>query len=236
MTSAAADDVTDVTDVIDVIDVVIADDQELVRAGFEMILDAQPGIRVVGVARDGVECVDLARRLKPHVVLVDIRMPRLDGLEVTRTLMGERTGDRALNVVVITTFDQDDYVRDALRYGACGFLLKDASPALLAEAVRAASRGDALVSPAVTVRLLRQLRGASTGERPREEAGLSVRETEIARLVAVGRTNQEIGEELFLSLSSVKTYLARIQSKTDARNRVEVAAWAWEHGVVTSRS
>ncbi|MBB5925626.1 response regulator [Streptomyces echinatus] len=217
------------------IDVVIADDQELVRAGFEMILDAEPDIRVVGVARDGVECVELARRLKPQVVLVDIRMPRLDGLEVTRTLAGGRTGERAPSVVVVTTFDQDDYVRDALRFGACGFLLKDASPALLVEAVRAASRGDALVSPGVTVRLLRQLQAGTTGEGRSEAAGLSVRETEIMRLVAVGRTNQEIGDELFLSLSSVKTYLARIQAKTRARNRVEVAAWAWEHGVVTSR-
>ncbi|MEU1301192.1 response regulator transcription factor [Streptomyces shenzhenensis] len=219
----------------ELIDVVIADDQELVRAGFEMILDAQPDIRVVGVAGDGVACVELARRLKPQVVLVDIRMPRLDGLEVTRTLVGERADTPATNVVVITTFDQDDYVRDALRYGACGFLLKDAPPALLVEAVRAASRGDALVSPGVTVRLLRQLQKGPLGEAPREAVGLSVRETEITRLVAVGRTNQEIGDELFLSLSSVKTYLARIQSKIQARNRVEVAAWAWEHGVITSR-
>ncbi|MGW7541352.1 response regulator [Streptomyces sp. NPDC054770] len=218
------------------IDVVIADDQELVRAGFEMILDAQVGIRVVGVARDGVECVELARRLTPDVVLVDIRMPRLDGLEVTRTLAAGRSDGHGPNVVVITTFDQDDYVRDALRYGACGFLLKDASPELLVEAVRAAARGDALVSPAVTVRLLGELQRGPRGARDAEAAGLSIRETEIVRLVAVGRTNQEIGEELFLSLSSVKTYLARIQAKTDARNRVEVAAWAWEHGVVTSRS
>ncbi|MER5524204.1 response regulator transcription factor [Streptomyces sp. NPDC002677] len=217
------------------IDVVIADDQELVRAGFEMILDAQPGIRVVGVARDGAECVELARRLKPDVVLVDVRMPRLDGLEVTRTLTAERNGGHGPNVVVITTFDQDDYVRDALRFGACGFLLKDASPALLVEAVRAAARGDALVAPAVTVRLLRELRAGPGQDPGPDTAGLSTRETEIMRLVAVGRTNQEIGDALFLSLSSVKTYLARIQSKTGARNRVEVAAWAWEHGVVTSR-
>ncbi|MEU8980787.1 response regulator transcription factor [Streptomyces sp. NPDC048309] len=219
----------------ELIDVVIADDQELVRAGFEMILDAQPGIRVVGVARDGVECVELARRLEPQVVLVDIRMPRMDGLEVTRTLVGEQTDAPVTNVVVITTFDQDDYVRDALRFGACGFLLKDAPPALLVEAVRAASRGDALVSPSVTVRLLRRLPYGPVDQGPREAAGLSTRETEITRLVAVGRTNQEIADELFLSLSSVKTYLARIQSKTEARNRVEVAAWAWENGVVTSR-
>ncbi|MFB6818767.1 response regulator [Streptomyces sp. NPDC056347] len=221
------------------IDVVIADDQELVRTGFEMILDAQPGIRVVGVAGDGAECVELARRLRPDVVLADVRMPRLDGLEVTRVLAGP-DADPRMNVVVITTFDQDDYVRDALRFGACGFLLKDATPALLVEAVRAASRGDALVSPAVTVRLLRRL-GARPGTgRGRagtaEAAGLSSREVEIVRLVAVGRTNQEICDELFLSLSSVKTYLGRIQTKLGVRNRVEAAAWAWEHGMVTSRS
>ncbi|MEU6389134.1 response regulator transcription factor [Streptomyces sp. NPDC046939] len=217
------------------IDVVIADDQELVRAGLEMILEAEQGIRVVGVARDGVECVELARRLEPQVVLADIRMPRMDGLEVTRVLVGERRSGRAPNIVVITTFDQDDYVRDALRYGACGFLLKDAPPTLLVEAVRAASRGDALVSPSVTVRLLRTLQGGSVDAAQREAAGLSSRETEIMRLVAVGRTNQEIADRLFLSLSSVKTYLGRIQAKTEARNRVEIAAWAWENGVVTSR-
>ncbi|MFB7918506.1 response regulator [Streptomyces sp. NPDC056061] len=201
-----------------------------------MILDAQPGIRVVGVAGDGVECIDLARRLRPDVVLVDIRMPRLDGLEVTRILAGEHA-DPQMNVVVITTFDQDDYVRDALRFGACGFLLKDASPGLLVEAVLAASRGDALVSPVVTVRLLRRLGdwpATGGGRAGADEAGLSAREAEIVRLVAVGRTNQEVCDELFLSLSSVKTYLGRIQTKLGVRNRVEVAAWAWEHGVVTS--
>ena len=217
------------------IDVVIADDQELVRAGFSLILGAQPGIRVVGEAADGVECIELARRLRPQVVLADIRMPRLDGLEVVRQLAGPGVAD-PMNVVVITTFDQDDYVRTALHYGACGFLLKDASPGLLIEAVQAAARGDALVSPAVTVRLLKQLEETERGvtsEHP-DAAVLSERETDIVRLVAVGRTNQEICDELFLSLSTVKTYLGRIQVKLDARNRVEVAAWAWEHGVVRS--
>ncbi|MFJ4855008.1 response regulator [Streptomyces sp. NPDC088730] len=215
------------------IDVVVADDQELVRAGFRMILDAQPGIEVVGEAADGVECVELAHRLRPQVVLADIRMPRLDGLEVTRQLAGPGVAD-PLNVVVITTFDQDDYVRTALRNGACGFLLKDATPALLVEAVHAAARGDALVSPAVTVRLLKRLELAEAGAAPSGVAasGLSVRELDIVRLIAVGRTNQEICDELFLSLSTVKTYLGRIQAKVEARNRVEIAAWAWEHGAV----
>ncbi|PVC90109.1 response regulator transcription factor [Streptomyces sp. CS131] len=218
------------------IDVVIADDQELVRTGFGLILGAQPGIRVVGEAADGVECLELARRLRPQVVLVDIRMPRLDGLEVVRQLAGPGVGE-PMNVVVITTFDQDDYVRTALRYGACGFLLKDASPGLLVEAVQAAARGDALVSPAVTVRLLKRLeeseRSRTSGRSP-AVSGLSERELDIVRLVAVGRTNQEICDELFLSLSTVKTYLGRVQTKLEARNRVEVAAWAWEHGVVRS--
>ncbi|MGW1653599.1 response regulator [Streptomyces atratus] len=215
------------------IDVVIADDQQLVRAGFRLILEAQPGIDVVGEAADGVECVDLARRLRPQVVLADIRMPRLDGLEVTRQLAGPGVAD-PMNVVVITTFDQDDYVRTALRNGACGFLLKDATPALLVEAVHAAARGDALVSPAVTVRLLKRLEQAELGTASggAEAFGLSGRELDIVRLVAVGRTNQEICGELFLSLSTVKTYLSRIQVKLQARNRVEVAAWAWEHGAV----
>ncbi|GAA2346168.1 response regulator [Streptomyces violaceusniger] len=217
------------------IDVVIADDQELVRMGFSLILGVQPGITVAGEAADGVECVELARRLRPRVVLADIRMPRLDGLEVVRQLAGPGVAD-PMNVVVITTFDQDDYVRTALRNGACGFLLKDASPALLVEAVQAAARGDALVSPAVTVRLLRRLeateRGMAQAPAASDAAGLSERERDIVRLVAVGRTNQEIGDELFLSLSTVKTYLGRIQAKLNARNRVEVAAWAWEHGAV----
>lgn len=201
--------------------------------GFSLILGVQPGITVVGEAADGVECIELARRLRPRVVLVDIRMPRLDGLEVVRQLAGPGVAD-PMNVVVITTFDQDDYVRTALRNGACGFLLKDASPALLVEAVQAAARGDALVSPAVTVRLLRRLeateRGMTQTTAASDDVSLSERERDIVRLVAVGRTNQEIGDELFLSLSTVKTYLARIQAKLNARNRVEIAAWAWEHG------
>ncbi|WP_043236631.1 response regulator [Streptomyces violaceusniger] len=215
------------------IEVVVADDQELVRAGFRMILDAQSGIEVVGEAADGVECVELASRLRPQVVLVDIRMPRLDGLEVTRQLAGPGVAE-PLNVVVITTFDQDNYVRTALRNGACGFLLKDATPALLVEAVHAAARGGALVSPAVTVRLLKRLEQAELGavSAGLEAVGLSARELDIVRLIAVGRTNQEICDELFLSLSTVKTYLGRVQSKIAARNRVEIAAWAWEHGAV----
>lgn len=217
--------------------VLIADDQHLVRAGFRLILDAQPGIEVVGEAADGAACVEMARRLRPDVCLVDIRMPALDGLEVTRILAGPESADR-MRVVVITTFDQDDYVSRALHNGACGFLLKDASPALLVEAVRAARRGDALISPAVTVRLLRQLEGRRgplpAGRAPR--ATLTARELDVARLVAVGRTNQEICGDLFLSLGTVKTHLTNIQSKLTVRNRVEIAAWAWATGAVSGDS
>ncbi|MGW3149940.1 MULTISPECIES: response regulator transcription factor [Streptomyces] len=212
--------------------VVIADDQAMVRTGFHLILDAQPGIEVVGEAADGAECVELVRRLRPDVSLVDIRMPKLDGLEVTRLLAGPGVPDPR-RVVVVTTFDQDDYVHTALRNGACGFLLKDAGPGLLVEAVRAAARGDALVSPAVTVRLLKQLAHQPL---PSEvDSPLTDRETDVTLLVAVGRTNQEICDRLHLSLSTVKTHLGNIQAKLGVRNRVEIAAWAWETGAVRSR-
>ncbi|MDX3638580.1 response regulator transcription factor [Streptomyces sp. MB09-02B] len=212
--------------------VLIADDQELVRMGFRLILGAQPGIEVVGEAADGAACVELARRLRPDVCLVDIRMPKLDGLDVTRALAGPGV-HHPMRVVVITTFDQDDYVHTALRNGACGFLLKDAPPSLLIEAVRAAARGDALVSPAVTVRLLKQL--SATQPAPDADSPLTDRELDVARLVAVGRTNQEICAQLVVSLSTVKSHLASIQQKIDARNRVEIAAWAWESGTVRKR-
>ncbi|MFE2441506.1 response regulator [Stenotrophomonas sp. NPDC087984] len=212
--------------------VLIADDQAMVRTGFRLILDSQPGIEVVGEAADGSECVELARRHRPDVSLVDIRMPKLDGLEATRLLAGPGVA-QPLRVVVVTTFDQDDYVHTAIRNGACGFLLKDAGPELLVEAVRSAARGGALVSPAITVRLLRQWAsrpGAATGANP-----LTGRELDVARLVAVGRTNQEICGELHLSLSTVKTHLSNIQTKLAVRNRVEIAAWAWDTGAVRNR-
>ena len=220
-------------DAADPVRVLIADDQDMVRTGFRMILQAQPDMEVVGEASDGAECVELARRLRPDVCLVDIRMPKLDGLEVTRLLAGPKAVD-PLRVVVVTTFDQDDYVYGALRGGACGFLLKDAGPGLLVEAVRAASRGDALVSPAVTVRLLERF-GEQPNDPDHEKASagpLTERELDVARLVAIGRTNQEICDELYVSLSTVKSHLTSIQTKLELRNRVEIAAWAWRSGVV----
>jgi len=211
--------------------VLVADDQEMVRAGFAMILDAQPDLEVVASCADGVEALEAARRLRPDVALLDIRMPRLDGLEVTRLLAGPDVAD-PVRVVVVTTFDLDEYVHAALRGGAVGFLLKDAGPALLVEAVRAAAAGESLISPAVTVRLLQQLSGpaSSTARTPREP--LTPRELDVVRLVARGLTNAEVAGELFVSLGTVKAHLGSVQAKLGARNRVEVAAWAWEAGEV----
>ncbi|GAA3287938.1 MULTISPECIES: response regulator [Dactylosporangium] len=210
--------------------VLVADDQAMVRGGLRLILEDQDDIEVVAEAADGVEAVEAARRLRPDVCLVDIRMPRLDGLEVTRALAGPAVA-APLRVIVVTTFDLDEYVYAALSGGAVGFILKDAGPALLIEAVRAAHAGDALVSPTITVRLLRHLKPP-----PRAvltEHRLSDRETEVVRLIARGRTNLEIGAALFISISTVKSHVSTIQTKLGLRNRVEIAAWAWSHGVAT---
>jgi len=215
------------------ITVLVADDQELVRTGFAMILGAQPDITVVAQCADGAEAVEVARRLRPDVVVVDIRMPRLDGLEVTRALAGPDVPS-PMRVVVVTTFDHDEYVDSALDNGALGFLLKDAGPALLVEAVRAAANGDALISPALTVRLLQRRQRVSRRDHVQqvENSALSEREFDVVRLVARGRTNAQVSAELFLSLGTVKSHLANVQSKLTLTNRVQVAAWAWEHGQV----
>lgn len=216
------------------ITVLVADDQAMVRTGFAMILGAQPDIEVVAQCADGVQAIEAARRLQPNVVVVDIRMSRLDGLEVTRALAGPSV-THPMRVVVVTTFDHDEYVDNALDNGALGFLLKDAGPALLVEAVRAAANGDALISPALTVRLLqRRQRVAARDQRQPAAAGpLSERELEVVRLVARGRTNAEICGELFISLGTVKSHLASVQSKLNLTNRVQAAAWAWENNQVT---
>lgn len=214
------------------IDVLVADDQAMVRRGLRLILTDQPDIRVVGEAADGPETVELARQLRPDVCLVDIRMPRLDGLEVTRLLAGPRVAV-PLRVVVVTTFDLDEYVYGALRGGVVGFILKDAGPALLVEAVRAAAAGEGLVSPSITVRLLRHLTaGSASPDTGSPRSPLSERETEVVRSIARGRTNAEIAAELFISLSTVKSHLSGIQSKLGVRNRTEIAVWAWENGIV----
>ncbi|MFF4776083.1 response regulator [Microtetraspora fusca] len=218
--------------------VLLADDQAMVRGGLRLILEDQPDISVVAEAADGAEAVELARRLRPDVCLVDIRMPRLDGIDVTRALAGPGVAD-PLRVVVVTTFDLDEYVYGALRGGAVGFLLKDAGPALLVEAVRAAHAGDALVSPSVTVRLLRHLTADLTADLKADltagaapDRPLSGREVEVVRAIARGRTNQEIAAELFISLSTVKSHVSAVQAKLKVRNRVEIAAWAWEHRLI----
>ena len=211
------------------ISVLLADDQAMIRSGLRLLIEDEPDIDVVAEASDGVEAVDLARRLRPDVCLVDIRMPRLDGIEVTRALAGPGVAN-PLRVVVVTTFDTDEYVYGALRGGAAGFILKDAGPALLTEAIRAASIGDALVSPSVTVRLLRHLADTTPTNEPTRP--LSERELEVVRAIAKGRTNQEIAAELFISLSTVKSHVSGIQTKLRARNRVQIAAWAWENRIV----
>ncbi|MFI5768779.1 response regulator [Streptomyces sp. NPDC051658] len=215
------------------ITVLLADDQAMVRRGLRLILEDQEDISVVGEAADGAEAVELARRMRPDVCLVDIRMPKLDGIEVTRALAGPGVAD-PLRVVIVTTFDLDEYVRGALHSGAVGFVLKDAGPALLVEAVRAANSGDALISPSITLRLLRDLAPARRATAARPVQPLSAREIEVVRAIARGRTNQEIAAALFISLSTVKSHLATIQTKLRVRNRVETAAWAWESRLMDS--
>ncbi|GAA2510034.1 response regulator [Winogradskya humida] len=210
--------------------VLIADDQAMVRTGFGMIIGAQPDMEVVGEAADGVEAVALARSLRPDVALFDIRMPRMDGLEALRLLSGPGVTD-PVKVVVVTTFDLDEYVHQALRGGAAGFLLKDSGPALLVEAVRAAVSGDALISPSITVRLLEHLSPPAPAG---DDGGLSPRELDVVKLAARGLTNAEIAQQLFISVGTVKTHLGSVQTKLGARNRVEIAAWAWERRLVTA--
>ncbi len=207
--------------------VLVADDQDLVRTGLRMILDAQPGIEVVGEAADGAQAVALARSIRPDVCLMDIRMPVMDGLEATRLLAGPDVDD-PIPVVVITTFDLDEYVYAALRAGARGFLLKDAGAVMLAEAVRAAARGDALIDPTVTVRLIEAFAGSAAVSPAPPSSPLTDREEAVLAAAARGLGNTEIGNELHISLSTVKTHLASIMAKLGARNRVELAIWAYE--------
>jgi len=208
--------------------VIVADDQEIVRTGLTMILDAQPDIEVVGVAADGNRAVALALELRPDVCLFDIRMPGIDGIEATRRLAGKAIG-QPLAVVVITTFDNDDYVYAALKAGARGFLLKDAGPDLLAQAVRAAAKGDALIAPGITARFLSAFADSRPDQPPAQPSeALTDREEQVLLIVARGRTNAEIAGELHLSLSTVKSHIASLMTKLGVRNRVELAIWAYE--------
>ena len=203
--------------------VLVADDQDLVRTGLKMILEAN-GIEVVGEAANGKRAVELAEALRPNVCLFDIRMPVMDGIEATR-----RLAPSGMAIIVITTFDLDEYVFAAIKAGARGFLLKDAGPELLIQAIEAAASGDALIAPRVTARLLEKF--AKLGGTPAQPVErLTEREEEVLRTVARGRTNEEIAAELHISLSTVKTHIASLMGKLDARNRVEIAVWAYETG------
>ena len=211
--------------------VLLADDQALVRGGFQMILSAQPEIEVVGEAESGRQAIDLANRLAPDVILMDVRMPNVDGLEATRRLVELGTTAR---IVILTTFDLDEYVYAALRAGASGFLLKDVRPQQLVEAIEVVAAGDALLAPSVTQRLL--ARFAETLTRPEERAAelslLTERELEVLKLVAAGLSNAELAERLFLSETTVKTHVSSVLRKLSLRDRVQAVVLAYEAGLV----
>jgi DNA-binding NarL/FixJ family response regulator len=214
-----------------VIRVLIADDQALVRAGFRMILDAEEDIDVVGEASDGNEAVEQARRLEPDVVLMDIRMPELDGIEATRQVVAAGRDDPA-RVLMLTTFDLNEYVYEALRAGASGFLLKDVPPEELAAGIRVVARGDALLAPSITRRLIHEFaRATPTAGPPRGFDELTAREVEVFKLVARGLSNAEIAAELIVSETTVKTHVARLLMKLGLRDRVQVVVIAYESGI-----
>jgi DNA-binding NarL/FixJ family response regulator/class 3 adenylate cyclase len=216
--------------------VLIVDDQALVRAGFRMILDADDDLEVVGEASDGAEAIDEALRLKPHVVLMDVRMPAVDGIEATRILLGEHHSDA--KVVMLTTFDMDEYVYEALRAGASGFLLKDVPPEQLVAGIRAVASGEALLAPAVTRRVIeefvRRPPEAAPATPPPTLEELTPRELEVLKLVARGLSNAEIAEELVVSPATVKTHVARVLTKLGLRDRVQAVVLAYESGVVAA--
>jgi DNA-binding NarL/FixJ family response regulator len=213
-----------------VIRILIADDQELVRTGFRVVLDAEPDLEVVGEAADGFAALDSAETLRPDVVLMDIRMPNLDGIEATRRIAA---GDGSPRILILTTFDLDDYVYEALRAGASGFLLKDARAEELRQAVRMVASGDALLSPAITRRLIESYtRRPPPTVRPAPLAKLTPRELEVLRLVARGLSNAQIARELVVGDATVKTHVARIFSKLDLHDRAQAVVLAYESGLV----
>ena len=223
--------------------VLVADDQELVRSGFAMIVDAQPDMEVVGEAADGQEAIDLARRLSPDVVLMDVRMPRLDGIEATRVIVGatdadatagdDEDEDAGVRVVMLTTFDLDEYVFQALRAGASGFLLKDLRREDLLHAIRVVAAGDALLAPSITRRLIEDFaRRPGPGGPPPRLDGLTPREQEVLELIGQGLNNREIGIKLIVGEATVKTHIGRVLMKLDLRDRVQAVIYAYEIGLV----
>ena len=214
--------------------VVLVDDQAMVRAGFRLILEAEDDIAIVGEASDGEEAVEVTRRLRPDVVLMDVQMPRMDGLEATRRLGREPGVDS--RVVILTTFEQDDYVFEALRAGASGFLLKNARPEDLVHAVRVVASGDALLAPAITRRVIQEY--ARRPARPRDDAALELlteRELEVLRLLATGLSNAELAAQLFLGEGTVKTHVSHVLAKLGLRDRVQAVVFAYESGLVEPR-
>ena len=219
------------------IKVLIADDQAMVRQGFGALLAAQPDLLVVGDAENGEAAVARARELDPDVVLMDVRMPVLDGLEATRRLLGPGRGERP-KVLILTTFDLDDYVYEALRAGASGFLLKDAPAAELVHAVRVVAAGEALLAPSVTRRLIAEFTARPRADRTRPAAlnALTPRETDVLRLIARGRSNQEIAADLVVAEQTVKTHIGRILAKLNLRDRAQAVVFAYETGLVNAGS
>jgi DNA-binding NarL/FixJ family response regulator len=216
--------------------VVVADDQDIVRAGFSALLDTQPDISVVGSAGDGEEAVRVCREHGPDVALMDVRMPVMDGIEATRQLAAG--GDGGPRVLVLTTFDLDEYVYDALRFGASGFLLKDVAAERLFDAVRVVAAGDALLAPAVTRRLIGEFARLRPRPAPRPERleALTTRETEVLRLVAEGLSNAEVAARLVVSEETVKTHVSRVLMKLDLRDRTQAVVVAYESGLVVPRA
>jgi DNA-binding NarL/FixJ family response regulator len=212
--------------------VLVADDQSMVRAGFRLLLSSEEDIEVVAEARDGLEAVDKAARFQPTVVLMDIRMPELDGLEATRRILATNQGAR---ILILTTFDLDEYVYEALRAGASGFVLKDDPPEQLLAAIRIVAGGDALLSPAITRRVIQQFTRIPRPAPPKEFDELTAREQEILRLIAGGLSNAEIGQQLYITETTVKTHVTHILQKLGLRDRVQAVVLAYETGLFDKR-
>ena len=216
------------------IKVLLADDEGLVRSGFKMLLDVEADIEVVGEATTGAEAVELARTTRPDVILMDIRMPSMDGIEATRAIAGTR-GLEHVRVLILTTYETDEYVYEALHAGASGFLLKDSGPAELLHGIRVVAAGDALLAPRITRRLIGQFTAGRSAARAREDrlAGLTPREREVLALVGRGMSNEEIGTELFLSAATARTHVSHTMRKLGARDRAQLVVVAYETGLVT---